>query len=58
VVPPRDPQGLAQGLRAMLAESPARRAARGQAGRERIIREFSLRHMINSYEKLYTELAD
>jgi glycosyltransferase involved in cell wall biosynthesis len=57
VVPPRDPEALAQALSAIVEEPLARRAERGSRARARITEEFSMRHMVNSYESLYRELA-
>jgi len=57
VVSPRDPGALARGLRAIIDEPHAQRAERGRRARERIIQDFSMRHMIDAYDSLYRELA-
>jgi len=52
LVAPADSPALAGALRAVLA-MPDRGAALGQAGRERAIRDFSVRQMIDRYCALY-----
>jgi len=59
VVPPRDPQALAGALGRLLAD-PALRRQMGQAGRERVLAEFTLEIMARRIERVYraVETAD
>jgi rhamnosyl/mannosyltransferase len=54
-VPPKDAGALAEALRALLAD-PARARALGEAGRERVKREFTLETMAERTLALYGEL--
>ncbi len=54
VVPPRDPQALAEAMQRLLRDTPMR-AALGVAARSRAIAHFSLQSMIDSYSQLYLE---
>jgi glycosyltransferase involved in cell wall biosynthesis len=51
-----DVDGLERQIRILLAD-PERRARMGQAGRERVEREFSITRMVEKYAALYEELA-
>jgi len=55
VVPPRDPQALAQAIRSLL-DDPERRAAMGRAGRARVEAEFTLAQMIARVQAVYEEV--
>lgn len=55
LVRPADPDSLAKALR-RLAESPAERRQMGQAGRQRIVRDFTLDRKLDNFERLYREL--
>ena len=57
VVPPRDPDALAGGITRILKLEAETRTSLGYRGRERVIAEFSLRHVARQYEELYQELA-
>lgn len=57
VVPPRDPAALAAAWQRILALDEARRYALGAAGRQRILREFSLEKAVARYEDLYRDAA-
>ena len=57
LVPAGDPLALASAL-ADLAEQPARAARMGEAGRERLRRQFSVEKMVGDTELLYRELLD
>jgi starch synthase (maltosyl-transferring) len=55
LVPPHDPQALAQAL-LEAAHDPARRHRYGLAGRARVEAEFSLERMVTAYEQLWAGL--
>jgi glycosyltransferase involved in cell wall biosynthesis len=55
LVPPGDPEALAEAL-ASLLHDPDRRAAMGRAGRERQRREFDFVGMVRKLEQRYEEL--
>jgi len=57
LVPAGDPLLLAEAL-AQLADQPALAARLGEAGRERVRRQFSLEKMVGDTELLYRELVD
>lgn len=57
LVPAGDPLALAEAL-ALLAEQPALASRLGEAGRERLRRQFSLEKMVGDTELLYRELVD
>jgi glycosyltransferase involved in cell wall biosynthesis len=56
VVPPRDPEGLANAISVLLRDGAAGRRARGMAARERIEREFALPVVAARYRRLYEEV--
>ncbi len=56
VVPVRDPEAMAGAL-AALAADPALRAKLGRAARERVLRQFDLKHQIKSFVTLLTDAA-
>lgn len=56
VVPTRDPGAMAAALR-KLAADPVLRQSMGQAGRERIVREFSLDLQITAFKNLFEQVA-
>jgi glycosyltransferase involved in cell wall biosynthesis len=57
LVAPRDPPGLAAGLRPLLTD-PALRDRMGAAGRERVVRSFHERDMVRRTVGVYRELLD
>jgi glycosyltransferase involved in cell wall biosynthesis len=57
LVPASDPLALAEAL-AELADQPEKAARLGEAGRERLRRQFSLEKMVGDTELLYRELLD
>jgi glycosyltransferase involved in cell wall biosynthesis len=57
VVPPRDPNALAQAVVELLSMEPAGRKALGAAGRARIREEYSISAIASRYLRLYGELA-
>jgi glycosyltransferase involved in cell wall biosynthesis len=57
VVPPRDPEALAEGLSRLIALGPEGRCQLGQAARWRIIRHFSLPDVVHQYEALYRRVT-
>jgi len=58
VVPPRDPERLAAGVRDLLRLSDEDRRALGSAARRRIVDEFSLDKAVGSFSSLYLSLCD
>jgi glycosyltransferase involved in cell wall biosynthesis len=56
LVPVKNPLELARAIRDLL-DDPVKRTSMGQAGRERVLLEFSLDRMINQYDTLYRSLA-
>jgi len=55
LVPPQDPAALAKAIEELLAE-PGRARRLGQAGRQRVIEEFSVQRMVRDTERLYASL--
>ena len=55
VVPPRNADGLARGMRELVEIGPAGRAALGQAARERGIKHFPLKEIGLLYEAVYAK---
>jgi len=55
LVPPRDPNALAQAITCLLREPDLRRKM-GRAGRERVERHFSIEETVRQTEALYTTL--
>jgi glycosyltransferase involved in cell wall biosynthesis len=55
IVPPRNPQAMAEAWEAMFSLSPEERAQRQQAARERIRTHYSLERIIEQYASLYRE---
>lgn len=54
VVPPANPEKLAQGILYILRSCSERRAAMGQAARRRIIDEFPINKMVSEHENIYS----
>jgi glycosyltransferase involved in cell wall biosynthesis len=57
VVPPKNPQALADAWHGLLTLGPDERARLGQAARRRMEEHFDLLGAVAKYEKLYEELA-
>lgn len=57
VVPPKDPEALADAWHELLTMSPGERVRLGLAARRRIEEHFSLSDAVAQYEQLYKELA-
>ena len=55
LIPPRDPQALAQAINVLLVD-PERRYEMGQTGRERVRQHFTVEHMVEETESLYEQL--
>lgn len=55
IVPPNDTEAMADALVAMAARSPEERAAMGRAGRERIMRDYSLEKIARQYEQVHAD---
>ncbi len=58
LVPPRDPEALAEAWLEILTLAPAERAAIGALGRDQIAQNYSIQTMISRYRDLYRELSD
>ena len=52
LVPPKDPDALAEALQKLIADPELRRRM-GQAGREKALREFTLDRMLRETERVY-----
>jgi glycosyltransferase involved in cell wall biosynthesis len=57
VVPPQDPEALAEGLASVLALPEAARLALGARARRRILDHFELSHVVRLYETVYLRAA-
>jgi glycosyltransferase involved in cell wall biosynthesis len=57
VVAPGDPAAFAAAVRRLLELAPEERARLGRAGRERVMREYSIDAVARRYEALYEEVA-
>lgn len=55
LVPPRDPQAMADAMLSLMAD-PTKARSLGRAGRERVARDFSLEATVQAYEALYLRL--
>jgi len=55
LVPPRDPRALAEAILSIMAD-PGRARTFGEAGRARVVRDFSLGQTVLQYEALYSRL--
>jgi len=56
VVPPSEPEKLAREILYVLRSSDEKRVAMGQAGRMRIVNEFSIARMVREHEAVYESL--
>jgi len=57
VVPPKDPNALAQAWVGLIQAGPDMRERLGQAARTRVQSQFSMSKVVGRYEALYTEIA-
>ncbi len=57
VVPRRDPAALADKL-ALLAAQPSLRQQMGEAGRQRVLKQFRLTDQVSAFEQLYARVAN
>jgi len=55
LIPPRDPEALAEALQKLIADPELRRRM-GQAGREKALKEFTLDRMLRETERVYREV--
>ena len=58
IVPPRDPQALAEGWRRMIALGAEGRHMLGSRARARIVENYDLGHIVSRFEALYADLHD
>lgn len=58
VVPPKEPQALAEAWRRLIELGPAGRAKLGEAARRRVEEQFNLLTIATRYQRLYEELAN
>ncbi len=58
VVPPRNPEALAQGWLKLLSLTPEERRRLGMAARKRIAEHFSIERMVERYRSLYEEVVN
>ena len=56
-VAPEDPHALADAWRSMIDAGPAVRQRLGIAARDRVQRHFALRAIVESYQKIYAQVA-
>jgi len=56
IVPPRNPEALAQAMEKMMALTREKRLEMGNAGRTHIEANYSLKHVVDQWEALYMEL--
>lgn len=56
VVPPREPEALAEALLQVIELTPSERAALGQRARERAAEHFSLAGIVEQYQDLYMQV--
>ena len=57
VVPPEDPHALAEAWRGLIDAGPAVRRRLGIAARDRVKRHFALPAIVESYQKVYAQVA-
>jgi glycosyltransferase involved in cell wall biosynthesis len=57
VVPPRDPEALAQAWKKLIEMGPEGRQKLGETARKRILENFSLPDIVARYEALYKEVV-
>ena len=58
LVPPGKPGALAEGMVTLLGLSPEERRAMGLAGREHVIKNYGLEHIVDTWENLYRYWLD
>lgn len=58
VVPPRDPQALAEGWKTLLSMDPGERLRMGELARTRIQDHFSMSAMVDAYQDLYSLIVE
>ena len=57
LVPPEDPDALAEALQKLIA-NPELRRRMGRAGREKALREFTLDRMLQETERVYNGITN
>lgn len=55
IVPPRNPDALAEAMRRITALSESDRQQMGAAARKHIVRNYSIEHVVNLWEQLYQD---
>ncbi|MEN3001833.1 MAG: glycosyltransferase [Armatimonadota bacterium] len=58
LVPPRQPQALAEAMQQIMNLSPTERQAMGQAGRAHVVANFELERIVDRWEQLYIQLLN
>ncbi|MDW8103882.1 MAG: glycosyltransferase [Armatimonadota bacterium] len=57
LVPPRQPEALAQAMRRMMALGTQQRARMGQAGRQHVLQNYNMERIVKQWEELYLDLC-
>jgi glycosyltransferase involved in cell wall biosynthesis len=58
LAPPQDPQALASAMRKLLALAPADHQRMGRAGRNQVVSNYDMEHVLDRWESIYAELTD
>ncbi|MCS7065510.1 MAG: glycosyltransferase, partial [Fimbriimonadales bacterium] len=58
LVPPRQPEALAEAMLHIMELPPAECQAMGRAGREHVVQNYDLERVVDRWEALYQELLD
>jgi len=58
LVPPRNPDALAEAMLRLMNLPPEQRLAMGQAGRSHTMANFDMEHIVDRWEQLYLQLLE